>query len=182
MPLNGRRGGQWRGHRQVIDGILWRLRVGAPWRDVPGRYGPWQTCYDRFARWRRDGTWDRLLALAQSAADAAGELDWTICVDGTVVRADQHAARARHRPSKADRAAQVEHPPAEALGRSRGGLTTKRHLACDGRGRLLSVVLTPGRRHESTQLAAVLDAIRVPRRGGRGRPRKRPDHLIADKG
>ena len=70
----------------------------------------------------------------------------------------------------------------EALGRSRGGLTTKLHLACDGRGRPLAVVLTPGQRHDSTQLAAVLDAIRVPRPGGRGRPRKRPDRLIADKG
>src|ERR671933_1642446 len=89
LPANGGRGGQWRDHRQVINGILWRLRVGAPWRDVPGRYGPWQTCYDRFVRWRRDGTWGRLLALAQAAADAAG---------------------ARHRPSNADRAAKVRHP------------------------------------------------------------------------
>jgi transposase len=133
-------------------------------------------------RWRRDGTWDRLLASAQAAVDAAGEIGWTICVDGTVVRAPQHAAGARHRPSKADRAAQVEHPPDEALGRSRGGLTTKLHLSCDGGGRPLAVVLTPGQRHERTQLGAVLDAIRVPRPGGPGRPRKRPDHVIADKG
>jgi transposase len=70
----------------------------------------------------------------------------------------------------------------EAIGRSRGGLTTKVHLACDGRGRPLSAVLTPGQRHDSTQLEPILDAISVPRPGGRGRPRKRPDHLIADKG
>jgi transposase len=182
LPTNGKRGKQWRDHRQVLNGILWRLRVGAPWRDVPERYGPWQTCYDRFVRWRRDGTWDRLLALAQSAADTTGALDWTICIDGTVVRAHQHAAGARHELSKPDREADVAHPPEEALGRSRGGLTTKLHLACDGRGRPLAVVLTPGQRHESTQLVAVLDAIRVPRPGGRGRPRKRPDHLIADRG
>ncbi len=56
------------------------------------------------------------------------------------------------------------------------------HLACDGHGRPLSVVLTPGQRHDSTQLEPVLDAIRVPRPTGRGRPRKRPDHLIGDKG
>ena len=56
LPQNGRRGKQWRHHRQVINGILWRLRVGAPWRDVPERYGAWQTCYDGFVRWRRDGT------------------------------------------------------------------------------------------------------------------------------
>lgn len=55
-------------------------------------------------------------------------------------------------------------------------------MACDGKGRPLSVVITPGQRHDSTQLAPVLDAIGVPRPGGRGRPRKRPDRLIADKG
>jgi len=70
----------------------------------------------------------------------------------------------------------------EALGRSRGGHTTKLHLSGDGRGRPLSVVLTGGQRHDSTQLAAVLDGIRVPRPSGRGRPRKRPAHLIGDKG
>lgn len=61
-------------------------------------------------------------------------------------------------------------------------MTTKLHLACDGKGRPLSIVVTPGQRHDSTQLEPVLDAIRVPRPGGRGRPRKRPDHLIGDKG
>ena len=55
-------------------------------------------------------------------------------------------------------------------------------MSCDGRGRPLSIVLTAGQRHDSTQLEAVLDEIRVPRPGGRGRPRKRPDHLIGDKG
>lgn len=55
-------------------------------------------------------------------------------------------------------------------------------MSCDGKARPLSVVLTPGQRHDSTQLEAVLDGIRVPRPGGRGRPRKRPDHLIGDKG
>ena len=61
LPENGRRGKQCKDHREVVNGTLWRIRTGAPWRDLPSRYGPWQTCYDRFARWRRDGTWDRLL-------------------------------------------------------------------------------------------------------------------------
>jgi transposase len=61
-------------------------------------------------------------------------------------------------------------------------LTTKFHLACDGKGRPLSIVITPGQRHDSTQLEAVLAGIRVPRPGGRGRPRTRPERLIADKG
>jgi transposase len=62
------------------------------------------------------------------------------------------------------------------------GLTTKVHLACDRQGWPLSVVVTPGQRHESTQVTAVLDGIRVSRPGERGRPRKRPAHVIADKG
>ena len=61
-------------------------------------------------------------------------------------------------------------------------MTTKLHLAVDGRGRPLSIVVTEGQRHDSTQLGRLLDGIRVPRPGGRGRPRKRPDHLVGDKG
>jgi transposase len=71
----------------VINGISWKLRTGAPWRDLPERYGPWQTCYDRLVRWRRDGTWDRLLAHAQTKSDAVGELEWVVSVDASSVRA-----------------------------------------------------------------------------------------------
>ena len=53
-------------HRTFLEAVLWLARTGAPWRDLPPRYGPWRTCYDRFVRWRRDGTWDRLLAHAQT--------------------------------------------------------------------------------------------------------------------
>ena len=103
LPGNGRRGGQWRDHRAVMNGILWRGRTGAPWRDLPERYGPWRTVYDRFVRWRRDGTWDRLLAEAQTKSDAVGEVVWEVSVDSTSVRAHQHAAGARKRPAAADR-------------------------------------------------------------------------------
>ena len=100
LPEYGRRGGRWREHRTVIDGILWKLGTGAPWRDLPDRYGPWQTCYGRFARWRRDGTWERLLAHAQTKSDAVGEVTWEVSVDSTVVRAHQHAAGGRRRPGR----------------------------------------------------------------------------------
>jgi transposase len=102
LPCNQRRGGRWCDHRRVINGIVWKLRTGAPWRDLPERYGPWQTCYDRFVRWRRDGTWDRLLAHAQTKSDAVGELEWVVSVDSSSVRAHQHAAGARKRPAEAD--------------------------------------------------------------------------------
>jgi transposase len=102
LPKNGRRGAQWKDHRKVINGILWKLRTGAPWRDVPSRYGPWQTCHDRFVRWRRDGTWERLLTHAQTKSDAVGELEWVVSVDSSVVRAHQHAGGARRDRSQGD--------------------------------------------------------------------------------
>ncbi len=102
MPPNGGRGQQWAEHRRVINGILWKLRTGAPWRDLPERYGPWKTCYERLVRWRRDGTWERLLAHAQTKSDAVGAVDWEVSIDSTTIRAHQHAAGARQRPAQAD--------------------------------------------------------------------------------
>ncbi len=102
LPSNGRRGRPWSDHRQIINGILWKLRSGAAWRDLPERYGPWQTVYDRFVRWRRDGTWDRLLTEAQTRCDAVGEIVWEVSIDSTTIRAHQHAAGARTRPARAD--------------------------------------------------------------------------------
>src|SRR5919202_1073998 len=58
--------------RLVINGILWKLATGAPWRDLPERFGPWQSVYTRFRRWRRAGVWDGMLAAVQQQADAAG--------------------------------------------------------------------------------------------------------------
>jgi transposase len=83
--------------RQLIDGIRWRTRSGAPWRDVPGRYGPWESVYGLFRRWQRDGTWARIVTALQARADAAGLITWDVSVDSTVARAHQHAAGARKR-------------------------------------------------------------------------------------
>ncbi|SRR6266567_10641 len=83
-------------HRRILDGILWRLTTGAPWRDLPVAFGPWQTVYSRFRRWQRAGIWDRLLSALHAQADAAGRFDWTLhFVDGSVIRAHQHAAGAK---------------------------------------------------------------------------------------
>jgi transposase len=83
--------------RQLIDGIRWRTRAGTPWRDVPPRYGPWQSVYGLFRGWQRDGTWRRILTGLQARADAAGLITWDVSVDSTVCRAHQHAAGARKR-------------------------------------------------------------------------------------
>ena len=103
-----------KGHRTVVEAILWRLRTGSPWRDLPERFGPWPSAYTRFRRWHRAGVWDRVLAELQAEADARGEMDWSLhFVDGTVVRAHPDAAGAKKggpipgptRPSAAPRAA-----------------------------------------------------------------------------
>ncbi|MGY4985671.1 IS5 family transposase [Streptomyces nigrescens] len=83
--------------RQLVDGMRWRTRAGVPWRDVPERYGAWQTVYGPFRRWQRDGTWKRILADLQADADAKGLIDWDVSVDSSLARAHQHAAAARKR-------------------------------------------------------------------------------------
>ncbi len=98
-PERSRRGRPNHDHRRVMNGMLWRLTTGAPWRDLPLQYGPWQTVYSRFRRWQQAGVFDRVLADLQQAGDAAGDLDWTLhFVDGSVVRAHQHAAGAKGGP------------------------------------------------------------------------------------
>ena len=62
LPARRRRGKQWRDHRTVLVAILWVMRTGASWREVPPGLAPWQTANTRYTRWRRDGTWDRILA------------------------------------------------------------------------------------------------------------------------
>ena len=75
---------------------LWILRTGAPWRDLPERFGPWATVASRFYRWRKQGLWERLLAEVQREADAIGQVEREVhYVDGTNVRAHQHAAGAK---------------------------------------------------------------------------------------
>lgn len=80
-----------------MDGIRWRTRTGAPWRDVPERYGPWDRVYDLFRRRQRDGTWARIVTGLQAGADAKGLVTWDVNVDSTVCRAHRHAAGAAKR-------------------------------------------------------------------------------------
>lgn len=95
LPANGKRGGQWKDHRTMIDAILWALSDGGRWRNLPAEFGPWQSAYDRFRRWARRGLWDRILLRLQARKMRQGEIDWSLfCIDGTVVRAHQPAAGA----------------------------------------------------------------------------------------
>ena len=110
LPQRPATGRPSRDHRTVVEAILWRLRTGAPWRDLPERCGPWQSAYARFRRWQRAGVWDQALAAVQAEADAQGNLDWARhFLDSTTVRAHQHAAGAKKgaatKPSVAPEAA-----------------------------------------------------------------------------
>ena len=88
-------GGQYRDHRQVVNGNLWALRTGAPWRDLPERYGAWQTCYSRFRRWSEQGVWLRALQALQTQQEAVGDLDWSeAALDSSYIKAHPHAAGA----------------------------------------------------------------------------------------
>lgn len=126
LPGNVGRGGRWKCHRTVINGILFRLRTGIPWRDLPSRFGKWQTVHGRHHRWSADGTWARVLRGLQVVADAEGRIDWSMVgVDSTILRAHQYAAGARKRTPKVPgkRTRPAWHRPDEALGRpgSRSG-------------------------------------------------------------
>jgi transposase len=95
-PQKPRIGRPAKDHRTVLNAILWLLRTGAPWRDLPSQYGPWQTAATRFYRWRRAGVWEGILQALQQQADADGQLDWEQhYLDSTVIRAHQHAAGAK---------------------------------------------------------------------------------------
>jgi transposase len=103
--------------RRVLNGIFWVLRSGAPWRDLPERYGPRTTCYNRFVRWRNAGAWDRLM-------------------DAITARAPRrHPDDRQHLGSRPPAGCDGKKGAADhCLGRSRGGLTTKIHVVVDAQG------------------------------------------------
>ena len=91
MPSSdGKRGNRFGDHRTILEGIVYPFRTGIAWRDVPERFGPWQTVWKRHHRFSGDGTWDRIHTALLAHADAAGEIDWTVSVDSSINRAHQH--------------------------------------------------------------------------------------------
>ena len=98
MPRDPVQGHRWNDHRTTINGILWRIRTGTPWRDLPERYGNWKSVYDRHRRWAFDGTWHRIAEALRVDADTGEPLETTIGIDSSSIRAHQHAAGAPRRP------------------------------------------------------------------------------------
>src|SRR5436190_3984580 len=127
--------------RRVLNGIFWVLRSGAPWREVPALYGPRTTCYNRFVRWRRAGIWDSIMQVLAAAQDAAVQM-----IDTSMVRVHQHAAC-------------IADSGNQAVGRSRGGLTTKLHVVVDGKGLPLRLGITAGQAHDNRLCSTLLSGL-----------------------
>ena len=132
--------------RRVLNGIFWVLRSGAPWRDQPGNYGPYTTCYNRFVRWRRAGIWSRIMETLVTAHDEAVQM-----IDTSIVRVHQHAAC-------------IARNKKQSMGRSRGGLTSKIHAVVDTNGLPVRLGLTAGEAHDNQLLAARRNKWRYGRR------------------
>jgi transposase len=93
FPAPAKTGRPRRDARTVLDGILWILRTGSPWRDLPEEFGPWQTVWRMFDQWNADGTLAKILHRLQASFLAAGAIDNQLwCIDGTSVRAARCAA------------------------------------------------------------------------------------------
>jgi transposase len=144
------------------------------------RYGPWKTAHERLRIWTVDGTWQRILDEVIVKDDSVGNVEWTFSIDSSSVRAHQHAAGARKKGGCTTEWVEDLAVDREALGRSRGGLTSKIHLAVDARGLPMSVILSPGQAGDNPQLLPLLDQIAVGR-DRPGRPRTHPDRVLADK-
>ena len=151
----GRQGPERKTDRQVMNGIFFVLRTGTPWRDLPERYGPYTTCYNRYNRWSRDGTWLQILERLQEITDRVDDDDGeaahslkTRMIDSSAVRAHRHAAGGR----------KDDEEPAQ-LGRSRGGFGTKIHAVVDGKGQPRILGLSPGNAADCTQAETLLAEI-----------------------
>jgi len=131
-------------NRWFLEAVLWIGRTGSPWRDLPAEFGRWHSAYVRFSRWRRNGVWQRV---AYAVAEQT-EIEH-ILIDTTIVRAHQHSAM------------RIKKSGPQALGLSRGGLTTKLHLAVDATGRPLRLIVTEGQVADISCAKELIEHLRV---------------------
>ncbi len=153
--------------RRVISGIFHILRTGMPWRDLPERCGPYTTVCNRYNRWAKQGVRERLFGALATGSPGSLHL-----LDASVVRAHQHAAGGK------------KGGPDHAIGRSRGGLSTKIHVVVDGRGLPRRFALTPGQASDKAAVPALLDGLEPARDtvADRGYDARAILKLIADHG
>lgn len=94
-PLNTGRGRKMHDRRTIINAVLWLVKTGIPWRDLPEKYGKWNSIYKRFSLWQTDGTWELILDALMAMFEAEEAIDWKLCsIDGTIVRAHKASAGA----------------------------------------------------------------------------------------
>jgi transposase len=148
-------------NRQFLDAVLWIAKTGAPWRDLPERFGNWNSVWRRFDRWARKGVWQKVFDVLQDP-----DLEWLL-LDSTIIRAHPHAAGAR---KKADGTGGQDE---QALGRSRGGFGTKIHAAVSGLMLPVVLLLRGGQEADVSYAAPLREA--VP-------PEAEVQAVIADKG
>jgi transposase len=115
LPVSGAKGRPRVDDRRVINGMLYKCKTGIAWRDLPERYGPWKTVYNRFWRWSRTGTLTMLVKKARVIAEAIDELDREVSVDSSIVRAHQHAAGARRRTTRRTTRKPIVHTGGERI-------------------------------------------------------------------
>jgi len=127
--------------RRFLEGVWYILRGGCPWRLLPSYYGHWRSVHQRFKRWADRGLWADILT--HVSQDYDGE---SVMIDATIVRA--HPCAAGYKKDSQDR---------EALGRSKGGFTTKIHAVVDALGQALRFTLTPGQRNDITKAPQLLE-------------------------
>src|ERR687898_3024991 len=129
-------------NRLFLEAVLWRVRTGAQWRDLPSAFGRWNSVFQRFRRWVKGGVFERVFGCVSDEPDFEYAL-----IDGTIVTAHQKASGARGGTQN------------QAIGRSRGGLTTKIVALVDALGNLVRFVLLPGQRHDSLGVAPLISGI-----------------------
>jgi len=138
--------------RIMVEGILYRMRVGCPWRDLPIEFGRWNSIYQKFNRWSSK---DKLIKIFKSLVQEP-DLEWEF-IDGSIIRAHQHSTGAATEEN-------------QAIGKSKGGNTTKIHMAVDGFGLPIAFELTGGEVHDCKAAPELIEKVPV------------SDYLIADKG
>ena len=146
----GHVGGNAANNRLFVEAVLYRYRAGIPWRDLPARFDDWKIVYQRFSRWAKSGVFERIFKLLSNDHD-----NEYMMIDATIVRAHQHSAGAK------------KNGP-QAIGRSRGGLTTKIHALVDALGNPVAVMLSPGQEHDLACAESLIEDVD-------------PDALIGDK-
>lgn len=141
-------------NRLFVEAVLYRYRAGIPWRDLPERFGDFRVIHTRHTRWSEKGVWKKVFEILAKDADNEYAM-----IDSTIVRAHQHIAGAKKKDPNDD----------QAIGRSKGGLSTKIHTLCDALGNPTGFYLTPGQDHDLKGADALMDEI------------TKGDALLADK-